>query len=65
MKNTILSLLFLLTINCVSAQVDLSSLNTPIELINSASLDIKAGNYSQAIPKLKSVPNFLILASNE
>jgi tetratricopeptide (TPR) repeat protein len=53
MKPYILSLLFLLTINSLSAQVDLSSLNNPIELINKASINYEKGNFSQAISQLK------------
>jgi len=54
MRTYFLSLVFILTFNFVFAQVNVDALNKPIELINSASLDIKAGNHSQAIPKLKS-----------
>ncbi len=52
MKFHLLCFLIILTFNSVSAQADLRALNKPIALINSASLDIRAGNHSQAIPKL-------------
>lgn len=53
MKKTIFSLLFLLAFNFVFAQVDLSVLNKPIELINKASDHFDEGNYSKAINLLE------------
>jgi len=53
MKNYLLSLILILSFNSVFAQVDLSALNKPIELINKASLNFEMGKYPQAITQLK------------
>ena len=53
MKNAISTLLFLLTFNFGFAQVDLSALNKPIDLINKASINFDEGNYSKAISLLE------------
>ena len=53
MKFNLLCLTFVLTFNLVSAQINVDALNKPIELINQANVDMRAGNYSQAIPLLR------------
>jgi len=53
MKICFLSLLFFITINSTFAQVSLFDRNKAVALINQASAEVKAQNYSPAIVKLK------------